>query len=46
MAQHCGYVIKVENLTKHPNADRLQLAECFGNTVCVSFELFCCIDTL
>lgn len=30
-----AYVIQLKNLRKHPNADRLQLAECFGNTVCV-----------
>ena len=32
------YVTELKNLRKHPNADRLQLAECFGNTVCVSLE--------
>ena len=30
-----AYVTKIENVRKHPNADRLQLGECFGNTVCV-----------
>lgn len=33
-----AYVTRIKNLRKHPNADRLQLAECFGNTVCVSLE--------
>ena len=33
-----GYVTTIKNLRKHPNADRLQLGECFGNTVCVSME--------
>lgn len=33
-----AYVTTINNLRKHPNADRLQLGECFGNTVCVSME--------
>ena len=33
-----AYVTSIKNLRKHPNADRLQLGECFGNTVCVSLE--------
>lgn len=33
-----AYVTCIKNLRKHPNADRLQLGECFGNTVCVSLE--------
>ena len=33
-----AYVTTIKNLRKHPNADRLQLGECFGNTVCVSME--------
>lgn len=32
------YVTRIKNLRPHPNADRLQLGECFGNTVCVSLE--------
>ena len=39
MAQHCGYVIKVENLTKHPNADRLQLLHIFGTTTTVGLDV-------
>ena len=35
---YCAYVTSIKNLRKHPNADRLQLGECFGNTVCVSME--------
>ena len=35
---YVAYVTELKNLRKHPNADRLQLAECFGNTVCVSLE--------
>ena len=33
-----AYITRIKNLRKHPNADRLQLGECFGNTVCVSLE--------
>lgn len=35
---YSAYVTTIKNLRKHPNADRLQLGECFGNTVCVSME--------
>lgn len=35
---YTAYVTRIQNLRKHPNADRLQLGECFGNTVCVSLE--------
>lgn len=33
-----AYITRIKNLRKHPNADRLQLGECFGNTVVVSME--------
>lgn len=33
-----AYITKIENVRKHPNADRLQLGECFGNTVCVDLS--------
>ena len=33
-----AYVTRIKNLRKHPNADRLQLGECFGNTVCVNLD--------
>ena len=33
-----AYICKISNLRKHPNADRLQLGECFGNTVAVSMD--------
>lgn len=33
-----AYVTRIKNLRKHPNADRLQLGECFGNTVCVDLS--------
>ncbi len=35
---HCGYVVKVEQLRKHENADRLQIATFFGNDTVVSLE--------
>jgi hypothetical protein len=31
-----AYITTIKNLRPHPNADRLDLGECFGNTVCVS----------
>ena len=33
-----AYVTTLKNVHKHPNADRLQLGECFGNTVCISLD--------
>jgi hypothetical protein len=33
---YTAYVTKLKNIRNHPNADRLNLAECFGNTVVVS----------
>ena len=33
-----AYITTLKNVRKHPNADRLQLGECFGNTVCVSMD--------
>ena len=35
---YTAYVTKIKNLRQHPNADRLQIGECFGNTVIVSME--------
>ena len=35
-----GYIAVLKNVRKHPNADRLQLAEVFGNTVCVSLDYY------
>ena len=37
---YCGYVTTLKNVRKHPNADRLLLAECFGNTVSVNLNYF------
>lgn len=36
---HCGYVVRVEKMRKHPNADRLQIATFFGNDTCVSTDV-------
>lgn len=33
-----AYITTLKNVRKHPNADRLQLADCFGNTICVGLE--------
>lgn len=33
-----GYVVKVQNLRKHENADRLQIATFFGNDVIVGLN--------
>lgn len=37
---HCGYITTINNLRTHPNADKLMLAECLGNTVCVSKDFY------
>lgn len=33
-----AYVTELKNVRKHPNADRLLLGDCFGNTVCVNLD--------
>ena len=35
-----AYITTLTNVRKHPNADRLFLAEVFGNTVCVSTDYY------
>ena len=35
---YTAFITRVKNLRPHPNADRLQMGECFGNTVIVSLE--------
>lgn len=35
---HCGYVVKVEKLRPHTNADRLQIATFFGNDTVVDLN--------
>ncbi len=33
-----AYITRIKNIRKHPNADRLQIGDCFGNAVIVSME--------
>ena len=35
-----AYITALTNVRPHPNADRLQLADVFGNTVCVSLDYY------
>ena len=35
---YTAFITRIKNLRKHPNADKLQMGECFGNTVIVSLE--------
>ena len=35
---YTAFITRLKNVRPHPNADRLQLGECFGNTVVVSLE--------
>ena len=35
---YTAFITRLKNVQPHPNADRLQMAECFGNTVIVSME--------
>ena len=35
---YCGFVTTLVNVRKHPNADKLQLADCLGNTTCVGLD--------
>lgn len=36
---YCGYIVKIQNLRKHTNADRLQIATVFGNDVVVGLDV-------
>lgn len=38
MSQHCGYIVKVDRLRKHDNADRLQIATFFNTDVVVGID--------
>lgn len=33
-----AYVTKLKNVRPHSNADRMLLADCFGNTICVGLD--------
>ena len=35
---YTAFITRLKNVRQHPNADRLQMGECFGNTVIVSME--------
>ena len=35
---YTAFITRIKNLRPHPNADRLQMGECFGNTVIVSMD--------
>lgn len=35
---YTGFVTRLKNVHKHSNADRLQIGECFGNSVIVSLD--------
>lgn len=35
-----AYITEIKNVRCHPNADKLDLVDCFGNTICVSHGLF------
>ena len=35
---YTAFITRIKNMQPHPNADRLQMGECFGNTVIVSLE--------
>ena len=35
---YTAYITRIKNLYKHPNADKLQIGECFGNAIIVSME--------
>ena len=35
---YCGYVTTLKNVRPHSNADRMKLADCFGNTVCIGLD--------
>ena len=39
MSQHVGYIVKIEHLRPHTNADRLQIATIFGNDVIVDLNV-------
>ena len=35
---YSGYITTLKNVRPHPNADRMRLADCFGNIVCVGLN--------
>ena len=39
MSEHCGYVVQINELNPHSNADRLQIATIFGASVIVDLSV-------
>ena len=39
MSKHCGYVVQINELNPHSNADRLQIATIFGASVIVDLSV-------
>lgn len=39
MSEHVGYVVQVNQLRPHSNADKLQIATFFGNDTCVGLDV-------
>ena len=39
MSSHCGYITKLKDVRPHPNANKMKLATCFGNTVCIGLDM-------
>ena len=37
---YVAYITTLKNVRPHSNADRLQLGDCFGNTVCVNLDYY------
>lgn len=39
MSTHVGYVVEVQKLRPHTNADKMQIATFFGNDTCIGLEI-------
>ena len=37
---YAAYITCLKDVRKHPNADRLQIATCFGNNVIVDLKMY------
>lgn len=35
---YSAYITTLKNVRPHPNANKLRLADCFGNTICVGLD--------
>lgn len=38
--EHCGFIVVVRELKPHPNADKLKIANFYGNETCVSIDTY------